>query len=85
MKSTAMSELAGFHEFVSEKLNNGGSDLSPEEALDQWRALHADPDELSESVAAVRLALADMAAGDSGRSVDDVLADLRSRHGLTRP
>ena len=82
MQKQTLDELREFHIFVGEKLTNGGAKLSPEEALDQWRVLHPDPEELAESVSAVRQALADMAAGDRGRPVDDVLAELRSRHNL---
>jgi hypothetical protein len=30
-------ELREFHDFLGRKLGNGGADLSPEEALDEWR------------------------------------------------
>ena len=84
MKVQTPNELREFRDFVVEKLNNGGTDLSPEEVLDQFRVLHPDPSELTESVSAVRQALTDMAAGDRGRPVDDVLTDLRTRHNLPR-
>jgi hypothetical protein len=74
--------LRQFHEFLGEMLSNGQRQLSPEEALDQWRVLHPHPDELVDSVNAVRQALADMALGDKGRPLDDVIADLRARHNL---
>ena len=77
-------ELRDFHGFVTEKLEHGGVGLSPEEALDQWRADHPDPEDLAESVAAVRQALSDMAAGDVGRPADEVIAELRIRHQLPR-
>ena len=41
----AASELREFHRFLSAKLENGGAELLPEEALDEWRQLHP---ELSE-------------------------------------
>ena len=84
MNTQTPRELREFHDFVGEKLSNGGTDLSPEEVLDQFRVLHPGPNELMESVSAVRQALTDMAAGDRGRPVDDVLTDLRTRHNLPR-
>ena len=69
MNQQTSDALREFHEFGGEKLNNGGGDLSPEEVLDRWRLIHPDPDVLSESVSAIRQALADMAAGDKGRPV----------------
>ncbi|HWY87935.1 MAG TPA: hypothetical protein VNX28_14485 [Gemmataceae bacterium] len=82
MKQLTSDELREFHDFLGEKLANGGANISPEEALDQWRILHPDSEELTESLSAVREALADMASGDRGRPVDEVLAELRSRHNL---
>ena len=35
MQLTSFDELGDFHRFVSEKLNNGGAALSPEEVLDE--------------------------------------------------
>jgi hypothetical protein len=84
MKIQAAEELREFHEFVGEKLSNGEAALSPEEALDQWRLAHPVPDDLTESVSAVRQALADMAAGDKGRPVDEVIEELRVRHNLPK-
>lgn len=77
-------ELRSFHEFVAEKLSVGPSGLSPEEALDLWRTTNPDPDELQESVAAIREALNDIEAGDKGRPADEVVNDLRSRLQLPR-
>jgi hypothetical protein len=36
-------DLAGFHRFLAEKVANGGTTLSPEEALDEWRLQHPVP------------------------------------------
>jgi hypothetical protein len=82
MNPQVSDELRSFHDFIAEKLGNGDAALSPEETLDQWRALHPDPEELTQSVTAVRQALDDMAAGDPGRPLDDVVAELRQRHNL---
>ena len=84
MNSPVSQELRSFKDFVSEKLESGDAGLTPEEALDQWRSLHPDPEDLQQSVAAVRKALIDMANGDRGRHqpADDVLSDLRERYQL---
>ena len=50
-------ELREFHRFVGEKLNNGGMDLSPEQALEEWRRLHPDESALAEDTAAIQEAL----------------------------
>ena len=80
--SHVIDELRTFHAFVAQKLDNGGATLTPEEALDQWRMSHPDPEDFENSVAAVRKALSDMAAGDQGRPVVGFVADLRIRHKL---
>ncbi|MCE9552563.1 MAG: hypothetical protein K8T91_04185 [Planctomycetes bacterium] len=72
-------DLQEFHSFLGETLASGRGDLSPEEALDEWRILHPAPAELAESVAAVRRALRDMQSGDRGRPADAVLSDIRQR------
>lgn len=76
------SELGGFHRFIGEKLTNAGTGLSPEEALELWRAEHPSPDEFAESVAAIREALADMEAGDSGTPFEEFDRQFRQKHGI---
>jgi hypothetical protein len=54
--------------------------VSPEEALDEYRALHPTPEELAESVAAIKKALGDMAAGDTGISLEEFDRQFRDKH-----
>jgi hypothetical protein len=82
MNTQVSQELRFFKDFVSEKLESGDAGLTPEEALDQWRSMNPDPEDLQQSVAAVRKALIDMENGDRGRPADDVLSDLRKRYQL---
>lgn len=72
-------DLEGFHRFIGEKLNRGSAELSPEEVLDEWRVMNPAPEEIAESVAAIRRAAADMHAGDSGRPAAEILAEIRQR------
>ncbi len=78
-------ELREFHEFLSDKLAESHPVLSPEEALDEWRAVHPHEEAFAEDVAAVQEALDDMAAGDVGVSPEEFDRQFRQRHGLTRP
>jgi hypothetical protein len=75
-------ELAQFHRFVADKLAKGEASLSPEAAVDQWREMHPASDDLAEDVAAVKEALADMAAGDVGISLDTFDQEFRAKYGL---
>ena len=76
------SELVRFHEFIAAKLGNGQADISPEEALYDWRAENPTREEYAASVAAIRESLADMEAGDCGRPAADVMADLRRKYNI---
>src|ERR1700722_15758314 len=77
-----LNELAEFHRFVAEKLAKGEANLSPEAALDQWRESHPTSDDLSEEVAAIKEALADMEAGDQGMPLAEFDQGFRASHGL---
>ncbi len=79
MTAVVANELERFHQFVEDKLASLSADLSPEEVLSEWRTTHPSPDDLSESVVAVKQALADMRAGDRGRPAEQVIAELRQR------
>jgi hypothetical protein len=74
-------DLRELVEFASEQLNNGGSELTPEEVLDLWRAEHPTAAELAESVATIEQALAQADRGE-GLPLDEFDRQFRSRHGL---
>jgi hypothetical protein len=84
MSTDAHHELLSFHQFVGEQLNAGQPCLSPEEALEAWRLQNRSPEEYAEDVQAVREALADMEAGDTGTPAEIYLAEFRKRHNLDR-
>ena len=82
MAPKTIEELREFHRFLTDKLTNDGLDLSPEEALDEWRRIHPQPQAQDEDVAAIQEALDDMASGDQGIPFDQFDRDFRSRHNL---
>ncbi|HKB05954.1 MAG TPA: hypothetical protein VKD90_27415 [Gemmataceae bacterium] len=77
-----LEELREFHRFLSEKVRANAVDLSPEEALDQWRRQHPPADAPDEDVEAVREALDDLAKGDRGAPFDQFDREFRQRHNL---
>ncbi len=79
-----VSELASFHRFLSDRLTSG-EDLSPEEAIDRWRAENPSREDHLETVIAVRHALADMRAGDTGIPFEEFDAEMRRKHNLGAP
>jgi len=82
MTADAQFELRGFHEYLGQKLAAGEFALSPEEALDEWRAAHHSEANLADEVAAVREALDEMAKGDVGVPLVEFDREFRQRHGL---
>ena len=82
MPTEMIEELREFHRFLAAKLTADGIDLSPEEALDEWRRLHPQTQAFDEEVAAIREALDDMAKGDRGIPFDEFDRDFRKRHNL---
>jgi hypothetical protein len=81
MRGQLIEELRDFHQFLGDKLKGGGVDLSPEEALDEWRRLHAGAQAM-EDLAAIGEALDDVANGDRGMPFDEFDRDFRKRHNL---
>lgn len=74
-------ELSAFHQFVGAQLETG-TGLSPEEALDQWRAANPSDEDLEEIEAMVQEALDDIAAGDKGMPFEEFDREFRRRNGL---
>ncbi len=84
MATETRAELVSFHRFLSEKLADEGAHLSPEEAVDLWRAEHPAPDDGARDVAAVKEALADMEGGDRGLPLEEFDRRFRERHSIPR-
>lgn len=82
MPTITTEELRAFHRFLSDRLDAGGTDLSPEEALDEWRRLHPPALAFDEDVAAIQEALDDVARGDRGVPLDEFDRAFRQRHNL---
>ena len=71
MNSSATSELTRFREYLDQRISGGEVELSPEDALRDWR-------DLQESLQSVRRGLADADAGRM-RSAESLLDELRTR------
>ncbi|HVC98054.1 MAG TPA: hypothetical protein VND64_30570 [Pirellulales bacterium] len=82
MSPDAANELVSFHRFIAEHVGRGETDLSPEEALDLWRAQNPSATEFEDTVAALREALNDMEAGDKGTPLESFDRDFRNRRGI---
>jgi hypothetical protein len=82
MSTPMAEELREFHRFLAEKVQANATDLSPEEALDEWRRLRPQTEAFDEDTAAVREALDDLGKGDRGMPFDQFDRDFRQRHNL---
>ena len=77
MATERRDDLKAFHDFVGEQLANGGASLTPAETLDLLESQHPSEEERAARVEALREALDDMRAGDTGIPAREFLADLR--------
>jgi hypothetical protein len=74
-------DLQAFRSIIDEQLANGTVPTLGE-ALARWELENATDDERAASVQAVRLALDDMRAGDTGMPASAAIAELRLKHRL---
>ncbi len=82
MASDSQSELASFHRIVGSVLSGQSANVSPEDALDLWRAEHPAQDERDDATAALKQALDSVAAGEHGIPIEEFERDFRRRHGI---
>lgn len=81
--TAGINELQAFHQFLTDQLAIAKAPLTPEQCLEMWRDQYTSDDELQQSTEAVKKAITDMEAGDTGRAARDVLEEARQRHNLT--
>jgi hypothetical protein len=81
--SSTAEELRSFHAFLTRVLDGlaGQDPPSPEDCVALWRLEHQSPEELADTLEAIREGLADMHAGRT-RPFEDFDRDFRERHGL---
>lgn len=86
MFTDRVNDPRAFHEFLGTKLSSEGDPLTLDDCLGLWDAENQSDAERAETVQALREALDDMRAGDSGRPAREVVDELRRNHQLpSRP
>ena len=70
-------DIDAFYRFATERLANGGRELSFDELVVEWESVR-DRDEIN---AAIREGLADVDAGRH-RPAEEVIEELRRKHGI---
>jgi len=84
--SAPTNELRDFRDFLSQKLSNGGAEVSPEEALDEWRTGHPESHAKDEDAAAIQEALDDLAGGERALPFEAFDKEFRAKHQMrTKP
>ena len=81
MATDRANDLRAFKGFIEEKLSNGGSDLTLDEALVQWDIENQSDEERQAVLRSIGDGLADVAAGRT-RSFDEFDREFRSKYGL---
>jgi hypothetical protein len=84
MATERANDLRAFRDFATEKLSNGGAEMTLDEALGLWEAENQTPEELEDTLRAIREGLADVEAGRV-RPVEDVVRDLCQKHNIPDP
>ena len=74
-------QLDSFHQFATEKLGGGGSELSWPEVFHLWRIENPSAVEEAEIYAALDESLEDIEAGRT-QPVDEAMRELRAKHNL---
>lgn len=75
-------QIDSFHRFASEKMSNGGANMTMQEVLQLWALENPTDQERSEVNAIIRQGDEDIAAG-RGRPVDEVNEELRRKYNLS--
>ena len=82
MNTPSRNELYDFHQFVGNLVKNNSAVRSPEDALQEWRALHPDAEAAAVENAAIQEAIDDLEAGDEGIPFEEFDRAFRERHQL---
>jgi predicted transcriptional regulator len=81
MAADRANDLQAFRTFIDEKVSNGGSNLTLEEALVHWEIENQSEEEREETLEAIRRGFADIEAGRV-RPAREALEELRKKHNL---
>jgi hypothetical protein len=82
MATERANDLVAFKKFIDEQLSKSGPELKLDEALARWEDENQTPEKRRETTEARRPGPENKDAGTS-RPIEEVLADLRKKHGLT--
>lgn len=84
MATERANDLVAFKKFIDEQLSNGGNDLTLNEALLRWEHENQTPEEQKVNHEANQKGGTELHSGEC-RPIDEVIEELRKKHGLTLP
>jgi hypothetical protein len=82
MSTERADDLQAFRSFIDKQLATNGTLPTLAEALARWEYENATDEEREASIQAIRDALDDMRAGDTGIPAKEAIAELRRKHNL---
>lgn len=85
MATERSNDLLAFKTYLEAQLADGGANLTLDEALVLWDVENSSEEDREATVQALREALDDMRAGDTGIPAREFLADFRRKHNLSAP
>jgi hypothetical protein len=80
--SATEDDIRSFQEFAMNRISQDGADAELEDLLDEWRRQNPGTDHQQQDLLAIKAAVTAWDNGDLGRPADDVLAEIRAKHGL---
>jgi hypothetical protein len=83
MATDRSNDLRAFQSFIDQKLSNGGPNLTLDEALDLWNIETQPASDREATVKALKQALDDMRAGDTGIPAREFLAEVGRKYDLS--
>jgi hypothetical protein len=75
-------EFQSFCLFAEQRLRDDQAGESLDDLYIEWRSCNPGPEELETNVLAVRAALRDMDAGETGRPIEEFAAEFQRRNGI---
>ena len=85
MVPNSASDPQAFHQFLNEKLKNGGASMTLEDALEEWREHDPATEAPEDDTVAIEEAFEEMIRGDTGRDAAEFIAEIRSKYKPRNP
>ena len=82
--SITLEQLDQFRKFAEQRLSGGSAELNLVDLAAEWQFRHESNDHVMQDALAVKAALRDMEAGETGRPMSEFLQEFEQRHQVDR-